>query len=82
MQKGTLEKIFEYASMPLHGTLSRKLRKNLKIQVNEGAVYEAAVLFLGDDFIRITEEKEGLSMNTYYNWEDISSVRTYSPIED
>ncbi|WP_432735046.1 hypothetical protein [Maridesulfovibrio sp. FT414] len=82
MQKGTLEKIFEYASMPLHGTLSRKLRKNLKIQINEGPTYQSATLFLGDDFIRITEEKEGVSVNTYYNWEDIASVRTYSPIEE
>lgn len=82
MQKGTLEKIFEYASMPLHGTLSRKLRKNLKIQVNDGPVYETAVLFLGDDFIRVTEEKGGESINTYYNWEDIQSVRTYSPVEE
>ena len=81
MQKGTLEKIFEYASMPLHGTLSRKLRKNLKIQVNDGPVYETAILFLGDDFIRVTEEKGEESINTYYNWEDIESVRTYSPSE-
>ncbi len=81
MQKGTLEKIFEYASMPLHGTLSRKLRNKLKIQVNDGPTYQSAVLFLGDEFIRITEEKDGESVNTYYNWEDISSVRTYSPIE-
>ncbi|SME96028.1 hypothetical protein [Desulfovibrio gilichinskyi] len=81
MQKTTLEKVFEYASMPLHGTLSRKLRKQLKIQINEGAIYESAVLFLGEEFVRITQEKDGESINTYYSWEDIGSVRTFSPIE-
>ena len=57
MQKATMEKVFEYASSPLHGTLSRKLRKNLKLQVNEGKIYENATLFLGDEFVRITESK-------------------------
>lgn len=82
MQKVTLEKVFEYASMPLHGTLSRKLRKNLKLQINEGAIYESAVLFIGEEFIRITEEKEGQAINTYYSWDDVGSVRTFSPLED
>ncbi len=81
MQKTTLEKVFEYASMPLHGTLSRKLRKQLRIQINEGTVYEAAILFLGEEFVRITQEKDGEAINTYYSWEDIGSVRTFSPIE-
>ncbi len=81
MQKTTLEKVFEYASMPLHGTLSRKLRKQLKIQINEGTVYESAILFLGEEFVRITQEEGGESINTYYSWEDIGSVRTFSPIE-
>ena len=45
MPKATWEKVFEYASMPVHGTLSRKLRKDVKIQVNEGKIYEEAVLF-------------------------------------
>ena len=54
MQKQTLEKVFEYASSPVHGTLSRKLRKGVKIQINEGKIYEAATLFLGDEFVRVT----------------------------
>ena len=29
MLKNTWEKVFEYASMPVHGTLSRKLRKDV-----------------------------------------------------
>ena len=76
MKKDTTEKIFEYASMPVHGTLSRKLRKGVKLQVNEGKVYESAVLFLGDDFIRVTESGSDETVNTYYSWDTISSVRT------
>lgn len=79
--KATWEKVFEYASMPVHGTMSRKLRKGVKVQLNEGKVYEEAVLFLGE-FVRITEtEKSGTNVNTYYDWDKISSVRTYSPKE-
>lgn len=81
MDKNTLEKIFEYASMPVHGTLSRKIRKDVKIQVNEGKVYESAVLFLGDGFIRITEQKEKDAINTYYAWDKIVSIRTLGKIE-
>jgi hypothetical protein len=82
MEKATLEKVFEYASMPVHGTLSRKLRKDVKLQINEGKVYESAVLFLGEQFIRITEASDGEAVNTYYCWESIASVRTMSPKQD
>lgn len=75
--KETWEKIFEYASMPVHGTLSRKLRKGVSIQVNEGKIYENAVVFLGDVFVRITEETEGQNINSYYDWAGIQSLRTY-----
>jgi hypothetical protein len=75
--KKTWEKIFEYASMPLHGTLSRKLRKGVSLQINEGKKYEKAVLFLGDTFIRITEEGDKETLNSYYDWESIQSLRTY-----
>lgn len=81
MEKSTLEKIFEYASMPVHGTLSRKIRKDVKLQVNEGNIYESAVLFLGDGFIRITEQKENEAINTYYGWDSISSIRTLGKAE-
>ncbi len=81
MEKETLEKIFEYASMPVHGTLSRKIRKGVKLQVNEGRIYESAVLFLGDGFIRVTEQKEKEAINTYYGWDKIDSIRTVSIAE-
>jgi hypothetical protein len=80
--KPTWEKIFEYASMPVHGTMSRKLRKGLTIQINEGKIYSQATIFLGEEFVRITtEEAEKLAVNTYYDWAGIVSVRTTSPGE-
>lgn len=78
MQKATLEKILEYASMPVHGTLSRKIRKDVQVQMNEGPVLDEAVFFLGEAFIRVTEEKSGNVTNTYYDWASIASVRTFS----
>lgn len=80
MKKETLEKIFEYASMPLHGTLSRKLRKDIQVQVNDEKVFENAVLFLGEEFVRITENEEEMTINTYYSWGNIASVRTMARV--
>ena len=74
----TWEKVLEYASVPLHGTMSRKIRKGVKLQINEGKVYEDAVLFISDLFLRVTEDCEGASVNTYYDIDAISSIRTYS----
>lgn len=79
--KETWEKIFEYASMPVHGTLSRKLRKGVSLQVNEGKVFESAVIFLGDSFVRITEEEQNQTINSYYDWAGIQSLRTYGAKE-
>ena len=80
MNKATLEKVFEYASKPVEGTMSRKLRKGIKIQVNEGTVYEDATLFLGEEFVRVTCVLDGSTVNTYYDWEKIASVRTIGPV--
>lgn len=79
--KATWEKIFEYCSSPVHGTLSRKIRKDVKVQINEGPVFEHARLFMGDEFVRVTEERSGETLNTYYSWDKIDSVRTYSKAE-
>jgi hypothetical protein len=76
MKKETLEKIFEYASMPVHGTLSRKLRKDISCQINAEKIYSGATLFLGEEFVRITETEGGTTVNTYYDWAGIASVRT------
>jgi len=80
MTRNTLEKIFEYASMPVHGTLSRKLRKDIKLQINEEKIYENAVFFLSEEFIRVTENTDDETINTYYNWDKIISVRTIANI--
>ena len=80
--KKTWEKALEYASMPLHGTLSRKLRKGVNLQINEGPVYDEAVLFLGEEFVRVTHDSaDGRSVNSYYDWSRIGSVRTVSDSE-
>ena len=34
--KNAWEKIFEYASMPIHGTMFRRLRKGVSLQINKG----------------------------------------------
>ncbi|MBN2716446.1 MAG: hypothetical protein JXX14_11375 [Deltaproteobacteria bacterium] len=83
MKKETLEKIFEYASMPVHGTLSRKLRKDISCQINEDKVYNGATIFLGEEFVRITETTPENAINTYYDWDKIISVRTIGklPVE-
>jgi len=36
------------------------------------------VLFLGTDFLRVTEKEKETVVNTYYGWEEIASIRTYS----
>jgi len=82
MTRATWEKVFEYASMPVHGTLSRKLRKGIKIQVNEGKVYELATVFLGEDFLRVTEKSGKEMVNTYYSWEKLVCVRTIGEGEE
>lgn len=80
--KPTWEKIFEYASMPVHGTMSRKLRKGVSLQINEGRIYEQATIFLGEEFVRITlADSDKLATNTYYDWGGIVSIRTTSPSE-
>jgi len=75
------EKVLEYSSVPLHGTMSRKIRKGVKLQINEGSIYEDAVLFISDLFLRVTEEADGESVNTYYDMKAILSIRTYSSKE-
>ncbi len=82
MEKSTLEKVFEYASSPKHGTLSRKLRKGVKIQINDGNVFEEATLFLGDEFVRVTQKIGEETRNTYYAWDKICCVTTIGKVED
>lgn len=72
-------KILEYASSPLHGTMSRKLRKGVHLQINEGKIFEKAVIFISDKFVRLTEnDSKSGNTNTYVALDGISSIRTYS----
>jgi hypothetical protein len=80
--KPVWEKILEYATSPVQGTLSRKQRKGVKIQINESAVLENATIFLSNEFIRFTHKAGTENINTYYAWEGVSSIRTISPQED
>lgn len=77
--KATWIKILEYASSPLHGTMSRKLRKGVRLQIGEGKIYSQAVIFIGDQFVRLTEKDpaEG-DINSYYGLDAVTSIRTYS----
>ncbi len=79
--KQTWEKVLEYATMPLHGTLSRKQRKGVELQINEGKVFKNATIFLEDSVVWISEISDGRVYNTYYDWDKITSVTTISEEE-
>ncbi len=79
--KQTWEKVIEYATMPLHGSLSRKQRKGVKIQLNEGRIFEEATFFLEESVLWVSEKTEGEVSNSYYDWDKISSIRTISKDE-
>ncbi|MHC1754210.1 MAG: hypothetical protein AB9861_02040 [Methanosarcina sp.] len=38
--------------------MSRKLREGVSIQINEGKIYNKAVLFLGEEFVRIQKKRK------------------------
>ncbi len=76
--KQTWEKVLEYATMPLHGTLSRKQRKGVELQINEGKVFKNATVFLEENIVWISECSDGKTSNTYYDWEKITSITTIS----
>ncbi len=76
--KQTWEKVLEYATMPLHGTLSRKQRKGVELQINEGKMFKNATIFLEENIIWISEEVDGKVSNTYYDWNKITSITTLS----
>lgn len=76
--KATWEKILEYASSPLHGTMSRKLRKGVQLQVNGDQIFEKAQIFIGDAFVRFTQTDATQTINVYYDLEKIVSIKTVS----
>lgn len=76
--KQTWEKVLEYATMPLHGTLSRKQRKGVKLQINDGKIFTNATILLEENIVWISETNKGEVSNTYYDWSKISSINTIS----
>ncbi|HOA08276.1 MAG TPA: hypothetical protein PK624_11475 [Spirochaetota bacterium] len=76
------EKILEYATSPVQGTLSRKQRKGVKIQINDGEVLENATVFMSNEFIRFTQKSGNENVNSYYAWEGVQQIKTISPQED
>ncbi len=79
--KQTWEKVLEYATMPSHGTLARKQRKGVKLQINDGRIYENATIFLEESVVWISETVKGETCNAYYDWEKITSIQTISKEE-
>ena len=79
--KQTWEKVLEYATMPLHGTLSRKQRKGVKLQINDGKIFENSTIFLEESIVWINEKLDGEEINTYYDWKSIGSIKTISEKE-
>jgi len=76
--KATWEKILEYASSPVHGTMSRKLRKGVQLQVNGEQIFDKAQIFIGDAFVRFTQTDAKQTINVYYDLEKIASIKTVS----
>lgn len=59
-----------------------KSAKWIKLQINEGAIYEHAVPFISELFLRVAEDSAKTSVNTYYHIDSIASIRTYSAKDD
>ena len=77
--KNTWEKVLEYASSPLHGTMSRKLRKGVKLKINNEEIFDDAQIFIGDTFVRLTQNgSDGIMTNIYYDLDKIVSIMTVS----
>ena len=64
--------------MAVHGTLSLRLRKGVKGQVNGGTVFEDPALLLGEEFVRVSEDTDEGALNTCYDWAGIDNVRAIS----
>jgi hypothetical protein len=77
----TWEKILEYASSPVHGTMSRKLRKGVSLKVNGEEMFTDAQIFISDQFVRFTTVgAAGEAINSYYDVKRIMSIQTVSTI--
>ena len=77
--RNTWEKVLEYASMPEHGTICRKLRKGVKIQINNDPVIDNAQISISECYVRFTQGAKGKEVITsYYDLSKIESIKTFS----
>lgn len=77
--KNTWEKVLEYASSPVLGTLSRKVRKGVVLHVNGASLGPDAQIYISDSFVRFTTSNSaGQTENAYFDFSKISSIRTIS----
>lgn len=77
----TWEKVLEYASSPLYGTMSRKIRKGMKIRINNEMTFADAQLFVGDTFVRLMQTKSsGVVTNVYCDLNKIVLIPTISEV--
>ena len=75
----TWEKILEYASSPVHGTMSRKLRKGVTLKINGDEMFAEAQIFISEQFVRLTTTgPSGDAINAYYDSSKIVSIQTIS----
>lgn len=77
----TWEKVLEYASSPVHGTMSRKLRKGVSLKINNDLELADAQIFMSDQFVRFTTVgAAGEAINIYYDSDKIVSIQTISNV--
>ncbi len=80
--RNTWEKILEYASSPVHGTMSRQLRTGVSLQIDRDQVYSQAQMFIGETFVRLTMKQDnGTALNAYYDLAKIKSITTISAMK-
>ncbi len=76
------EEVLEHSTHPLQGTLARKQRKGVKLQVNNGRVYENATIYLEESKMWIAEIVDGDATNELFLHNDIESIKTITKEEE
>jgi hypothetical protein len=65
MENDTSEKIFEYASMPVHGTLSSKIRKDVKLPFRPLGILKTLMETLGFEVTHCYEDLIFIEHNAF-----------------
>ncbi|WP_163709369.1 hypothetical protein [Mangrovibacterium lignilyticum] len=74
--KETWEKVIECATMPTEEGYARRQRKGVRIELNGEKVIEGATFACEDAFLKVFEKLDGKIHSSYYDWSDISSIKT------